>query len=137
MEDRRRRILSLVDPSREVGLEIGPLANPIVERSMGRILYSDHRSTEELRQQYAPHADKGALALADIVEIDLVVPENTSLPAVLGERGPVDYVVASHVMEHIRTRSVGSTRSRIAWMRAGASASRSPTSASPSTTTAT
>jgi hypothetical protein len=101
MEDRRRRILSLVDPSREIGLEIGPLAKPIVERSMGRILYSDHRSTEELRQKYAPHADKGALALNDIVEIDLVVPENTSLPAVLGDRGPVDYVVASHVMEHI------------------------------------
>lgn len=101
MEDRRSRILSLVDPVRESGLEIGPLASPIVPRAMGLILYSDHRSTEELRQQYGPHAAAGAVDLGQIVEIDVVVHETTTIAAELGTRGPVDYVVASHVIEHI------------------------------------
>ncbi len=101
MEDRRRRILSLVDPARESGLEIGPLTSPIVPRATGRIFYSDHRSTEELRLQYAPHAATGAVDLLQIVEIDVVVPETTTIAAELGDRGPVDYVVASHVVEHV------------------------------------
>lgn len=100
-QDRRSRILSLVDPARESGLEIGPLASPVVPRATGRILYSDHRSTEELRRQYGPHAAAGAVDLAQIVEIDVVVPETTTIAAVLGTRGPVDYVVASHVIEHV------------------------------------
>ncbi len=100
-QDRRSRILALVDPARESGLEIGPLTSPIVPRATGRILYSDHRSTQELRRQYEPHAATGAVDLAQLVEIDVVVHETSTMAAELGARGPVDYVVASHVIEHI------------------------------------
>jgi hypothetical protein len=101
MEERRRRILSLVDPSRETGIEIGPLARPIVERSMGSILYTDHLSTEALRERYRGDVEHGRIDLSGLVQVDLVVPAGERLSARLGSAGPVDYVVASHVIEHI------------------------------------
>jgi hypothetical protein len=101
MEERRRRILSLVDPARETGIEIGPLARPIVDKAMGAVLYTDHLSTEDLREHYRADAEQGRIDLSGLVDVDLVVPTGERLSDRLGPSGPVDYVVASHVIEHI------------------------------------
>jgi SAM-dependent methyltransferase len=78
------------------GLEIGPLANPIVPHADGEVLYVDQADTESLRHTYAtdPHIDA-----RNIVEVDAVWGERT-LTDCLGGAG-VDYIMASHVAEHV------------------------------------
>jgi SAM-dependent methyltransferase len=78
------------------GLEIGPLHNPILHKPQCRVLYVDHVGTEALRAKYAgdPHVDPRR-----IVEVDIVWGGG-SLDAACGGRR-FDYVVASHVIEHI------------------------------------
>ena len=116
MEDRRNRILSGVDPDGQRGLEIGPLNRPVVERAPGRfVLYADHLSTEGLRAKYAPHA---AVDPAAIVDVDVVVPDGTSLRAALGQTQHLDYVVASHVIEHLPD-TIGWLRDIAACLRPG------------------
>ncbi|MBV9077071.1 MAG: methyltransferase domain-containing protein, partial [Methylobacteriaceae bacterium] len=99
--ERRRRLLAHVDPARETGLELGPRTSPIVTREDGHVLYADRLSTPELRAFYRDTIEAGELDPAAFVDVDLVVPDGASLAAALGERGPVDYVVASHVLEHL------------------------------------
>jgi SAM-dependent methyltransferase len=96
--DARARALETVKPAGRTGVELGPLNRPLIRRSDGDVLYGDHLSTEALRHKYAGH---GAVAGADpIVEVDLVLQDRT-LAEALGTRGPVDYIVASHVAEHL------------------------------------
>jgi SAM-dependent methyltransferase len=93
-EFRRRILLQGLEPARSTGLEIGPLASPIVRREDGPILYVDHADAATLRRKYA-----GGLVDVDaIVEVDAVWGE-ASLQETLGRR--VDYVIASHVAEHV------------------------------------
>lgn len=86
-----------IDVANGNGLEIGPLASPIVTPDLGRIRYVDHASTEELRRKYAsdPAVDENA-----IMTVDFVWGEKTLAEAV-GAAAPFDYVVASHVLEHV------------------------------------
>ena len=79
------------------GVEIGPLANPIVSRDDGRIIYVDHQNAEGLRQKYANNPD---VAVMDIVDVDAIWGSNT-LQEAIGPGVAVDYVVASHVVEHV------------------------------------
>jgi len=97
---RSEKILSQVNLPREIGVELGPLTKPIVPRTAGTIYYADHRSTAELRRKYAEHGQKGLVDLDALAEVDLVVADQT-LREALGDRAPVDYVVASHVIEHL------------------------------------
>jgi predicted SAM-dependent methyltransferase len=82
------------------GLEIGPLARPRVKKADGRISYVDHCSTEELRRAYSanslmrPHLD-------EIVEVDYVIKDGSTLSEAIGTDGPFDYIIASHVLEHL------------------------------------
>lgn len=78
------------------GLEIGPLSHPIVRRDQGDITYVDYTEAETLRRIYDgdAHVDAG-----NIVEIDAVWGDRT-LTECLGGR-KVDYVIASHVAEHV------------------------------------
>lgn len=96
----RQRALKAVTPRGRIGVELGPLNKPLILREDGDILYADHRSTENLRRKYAEHATVVGAAATPIVEVDLVL-EDRSLAEALGARAPVDYVVASHVLEHI------------------------------------
>lgn len=98
--DRRQRVLNLVRPQGRRGVEIGPLTRPLILRGDGEILYADHLPAERLRRKYADHGTLGPEGVAGIAEVDLVLDGRT-LAQALGERGPVDYVVASHVLEHI------------------------------------
>ncbi|WP_206753877.1 methyltransferase domain-containing protein [Microcoleus sp. FACHB-1515] len=97
MMTREEKILSAIDPATQIGLEIGPLNRPIITRQMGEIRYVDHASTKELKQKYAqdPNVD-----ISQIVDVDYIWGEK-SLPELVGNEAPFDYVIASHVIEHV------------------------------------
>lgn len=96
---RREKLLQGLDLGRSLGAEIGPLGRPLVTRSDGRVVYIDHADAEHLRRKYRddPHVD------TDRIEVDAVWGQDTLAQAVRRHAGPVplDYVVASHVIEHV------------------------------------
>ena len=103
--DRREKILAGLDLERLAGIEIGPLDKPLVRRGCGFVLYVDHADTAALRQKYVgdPGVDLDAL-----VEVDAVWGESTLADILqtraathLGTPARVDYVIASHVVEHV------------------------------------
>lgn len=96
----RQRALDAVSPRGRLGVELGPLNRPLIRREDGDVLYADHRSTEDLRAKYAGHELVVGAAAEPIVDVDLVL-DRQSLAEALGARAPVDYIVASHVIEHI------------------------------------
>ena len=57
-------ILSNINVSDWVGLEIGPLTNPILTKESAHIYYADHMSTDDLRLKYQNEP----------VELDKIVP---------------------------------------------------------------
>ncbi|SDQ95306.1 methyltransferase domain-containing protein [Paraburkholderia tuberum] len=96
-DKRRCRLLKGLNVKESVGVEIGPLCWPLVRRSdAGEIIYVDHTDTPHLRQKYKddPHLD-----VNEIVDVDAVWGRNTLHEAIRGRY--VDYVVASHVVEHV------------------------------------
>ncbi len=97
MIDRAAAILGGLDLARLRGIEIGPLSKPLVRKADGPVLYVDQASTEELRARYAqqPHYDPAA-----IVDVDAVWASGR-LAGVIGEGVTADYIVASHVIEHV------------------------------------
>lgn len=94
---RSKRILEGLDVARLRGVEIGPLVNPIMTRDAGSITYVDHATTEDLRAKYA--ADP-SVDVTKIVAIDAVWGDDSLAQAL--QCGPeYDYVVTSHVIEHV------------------------------------
>lgn len=94
---RRKRALKLITPRTQSGLEIGPLVSPMVTPDMGNIAYADHATTEELRKKYANDTNVDE---SKIVDITFVWGEQTLAEAV-GKDALFDYVIASHVIEHV------------------------------------
>lgn len=82
------------------GLEIGPLATPRVTKDEGPIRYLDHASSEALKQKYATNPGMQN-RLKRIVDVDYVVGDNKTIADAVGADAPFDYVIASHVIEHI------------------------------------
>jgi SAM-dependent methyltransferase len=96
-DKRRHRLLRGLNIPGSVGVEIGPLCWPLVRRSDGgSIIYVDHADTPHLQQKYRndPHVD-----VNEIVDVDAVWGQNSLHQAISGRY--VDYVVASHVVEHV------------------------------------
>lgn len=93
--DRKQKILRHIDLSKGTGLEIGALSTPVVHKSDSKIFYADHMSTEELKKKYKNEP----VELNDIVGVDFVV-RGLSLKETIGDK-KFDYVIASHVIEHI------------------------------------
>jgi SAM-dependent methyltransferase len=94
-EQRRRSlILQGLDLGSKVGLEIGPLASPVVQKHQGSIYYVDHCSLEEISQKYF-----GQVPAEKLQEIDFVW-DNRPLSNVVQNK-TFDYIVASHVIEHV------------------------------------
>jgi SAM-dependent methyltransferase len=91
---RRALILASIDPAAMRGLEIGALHQPVVRRSDGDVRYVDHTDAANLRLQAYPEP----IDLDAIVEVDIVWAAEPLAQAV-GD--PVDYIVASHVIEHV------------------------------------
>jgi len=80
------------------GLEIGPSYNPIVPKRSGfNVEIVDHASTADLRAKYAnePHVDVSLFE-----EVDHIW-DGRPLSQVVGSVGRYDYIVASHVIEHM------------------------------------
>lgn len=104
---RRERLLAGLDLARLRGAEIGPLHNPLVAKSDGPVLYVDHCDTETLRAIWAKDPS------VDIARLHVDVPWRRqtfaeALAASAAAGGPdataplrLDYVVASHVIEHV------------------------------------
>lgn len=94
--DRRSKLLAGLSLREQLGLEIGALCRPFLRREDGPVLYVDHADTATLREKYRndPNVDVDA-----IVDIDAVWGACTLSQAIGGRK--VDYVVASHVIEHV------------------------------------
>ncbi len=92
--DRRSVIFGDLDVRKLKGLEIGPLHNPLVRKSDADVLYVDHANADFLKQ-----ANQNPLINNDdIVDIDIIWgdrPLKQLVPQLM------DYVVASHVIEHV------------------------------------
>ena len=94
--DRRQKIVSGIDLRNSVGIEIGALDKPIVRRADGEIIYVDFSTTEDLIKKY--HNDP-SVNIENIVDVNAIWGKNTLLQAIGGKK--VDYIVASHVIEHV------------------------------------
>lgn len=87
------------------GAEIGPLDKPLVSRSDSHVIYVDHKDTASLRQAWSE--DK--TVDVDKIQVDVVWGVQTLEQAIgsyarstgLGDPLLLDYVVASHVIEHV------------------------------------
>jgi predicted SAM-dependent methyltransferase len=99
MKDRVKKLLSCINPSVHKGLEIGAFNNPLITKEMGCVRYVDHESTEELRAK-AKSSGWDAASIEKIVNVDFVPGEKTLSEVTAGD-GPYDYVIASHVVEHV------------------------------------
>ena len=101
LSSRHKILRADLDVAGMTGLEIGPLADPVVRKSEGRVIYVDHTDTDSLRATYR---DNALVKAEEIVGVDAVWGERTlaeALAPLLGEGGRVDYAVASHVAEHV------------------------------------
>lgn len=92
----KEKLLAGLDLHSMAGVEIGALCRPVVTREDGTVYYVDHASTSELREKYKndPLVDISAL-----VDVDAVWGRQSLSEALGGKR--VDYVIASHVVEHV------------------------------------
>ncbi|MES2951520.1 MAG: methyltransferase domain-containing protein [Pseudomonadota bacterium] len=104
MKSRKEKLLDGLDLARAVGAEIGPLHNPLVSKLSGHVIYIDRADTESLRQHYA---NDPAVNTKDIC-VDAVWGVHTlaeSIEIYFSKSGgapqALDYVVASHVIEHV------------------------------------
>jgi SAM-dependent methyltransferase len=95
VQQRKRERLFGKVPLRGQGLEIGPLSRPLVMKSLHSVKYVDQCSTEELIEKY-PTTDEH---ISGIYDVDLIWNEKTILE--INSGGKVDYIVASHVIEHV------------------------------------
>jgi len=93
---RRERLLGDLDTASLRGLEFGPLTKPIVLPEEGAISYVDYLTTAGLRAKYR---DDPNVDTSGIVDVDVVL-EAGGLPAAV-LTSSFDYVVASHVLEHL------------------------------------
>ncbi len=106
--ERRFKNQSLVQESREscvfklidkggVGLEIGPSHNPIAPKSSGlNVEVVDHLTAEELREKYKHHG----VNIDNIETVDFVW-RGEPLVELIGMAEKYDFIIASHVIEHI------------------------------------
>lgn len=94
MLTRRAKLLSCINTYVHKGAEIGALDQPIVTRDMGVVKYIDYTTSEELKSIYTNRNAE------EIVEVDYVWGD-VSLDQLLQDDLPLDYVIASHVLEHV------------------------------------
>ena len=94
---RRDKILANLDLKALEGLEMGPLASPLVSRTEGTIFYIDHADTAALQRKYA---DQAGFDIHKIVRVNAVWCMSSLLDCIPKDKR-FDYVVASHVAEHV------------------------------------
>jgi SAM-dependent methyltransferase len=88
--------LSKVDTKRRI-LEIGPLCSPNIKKEPDvNVFYADIRSTEDIKKFYSNDIN---VPLDKVVEIDYII--ETSYSECFEKMDKFDYVIATHVIEHI------------------------------------
>jgi SAM-dependent methyltransferase len=95
-----RHDLACIDVANMRGLEIGPLAAPRVRKDEGDVSYVDHTDAEGLRRKYATNPVLKD-CLDQIVNIDCVIGDGLGIHEAVADQAPFDYVIASHLIEHI------------------------------------
>lgn len=95
MESRNRKLTATLNLMGS-GIEYGPLDKPILAKPKHNVRYVDYASRENLAAHYAhdPNVDKGR-----IPEIDIVTGGHSADKFIAANS--LDYVVASHVWEHV------------------------------------
>ena len=93
---REEKSLALIN--REgIGLEIGPSHNPIAPRAAGyNVEIVDHLTKEGLREKYADHG----VDINKIEDVDYVW-NGQPITELIGKKEYYDFILASHVIEHI------------------------------------
>jgi hypothetical protein len=102
--DRVSVLLRGLQPEDHVGAEIGPFFSPIAPKSGGwQTVVVDAYDAEVLRDKAKNHESSAVRDSAHLIEeVDVVwAGEPLSEVAALVERAPLDYVIASHVIEHV------------------------------------
>lgn len=93
---REEKVFHLLDKA-GLGLEIGPSHNPVAPKNKGfNVHILDHASATELRNKYQGHG----VNLENIEEVDFVW-HGEPLQELIGQTGCYDWIIASHVIEHV------------------------------------
>ncbi|NTG48956.1 methyltransferase domain-containing protein [Agrobacterium rhizogenes] len=93
-ETERREVLLSLFSQDGFGLEVGPSYNPLLPKSEGyNVETVDHADADALRKKYSNNASK-------IENVDYV-SDGRSLLELIGQPERYDYIVASHVIEHV------------------------------------
>jgi hypothetical protein len=95
--NRNEKILAGIDLATASCIEIGALCRPIVPPESPRVFYVDHLDTAGLRDKYR---DDPSVDIDSIVHVGGIWGGNT-LAEAAATVVPVDYIVASHVIEHV------------------------------------
>jgi hypothetical protein len=83
-----------------LGLEIGPSHNPIAPKRDGyNVHILDHLDRDGLRNKYADHGQYG-VNIDKIEDVDFIW-QGQPLSELIGKTGCYDWIVASHVIEHV------------------------------------
>lgn len=96
LQSREAKALSAIDRN-GLGLEIGPSHNPIAPKRAGyNVHILDHLDADGLRRKYAGHP----IDLDKIEDVDFIWT-GQRLPDLIGRTGVYDWIIASHVIEHV------------------------------------
>ena len=98
---RQRLFWNVQDFSQGHGLEIGPLHRPVLDRGDARVQYVDVFPADHLREFYQKHP---LIITEDIPDLDFVLLHEgvaRRLPEATAANAPYDWIVASHVIEHV------------------------------------
>ena len=101
LNSRQRRLWDLHDFGRGRGLEIGPLHNASIRREHADVDYLDVFDRDLLLKNYEAHPQVDP---NKIPEIDFALFDGErvrSIPETVGDEPAFDWVVASHVIEHV------------------------------------
>lgn len=96
-DTRRQKLLAGLNSHDLSGVEIGALASPLVKPEDGRILYVDYTDTASLKEKYRHDPN---VVNENIVDVGAIWGSQ-SLQDCIGTDTKVDYVLASHVIEHV------------------------------------
>ncbi|TCK43960.1 methyltransferase family protein [Paraburkholderia sp. BL8N3] len=93
--ERREKLIGGINLSSAVCAEIGALCNPVLKKTEANVVYVDYADAETLRKHYSGNP---SVYPDRIVETDAIWGDQTLSVAL---KKPVDFIVASHVVEHV------------------------------------